>query len=161
MSSSSTPSIRVRRLAQTLRLIRLARQLKTREAGAAMGIGKRRYEYLEAGVGEADFERIKGFAELSHSDPYAICVAPWINSPAFALRTADNKLVTAFLIALREFDQALGDDIAQLDASSYMAAFNQAFEQLTVEVKRKIALREALSPDRLSRPPGPPDAAKD
>ncbi len=141
---------------QALRLIRRARRLKTGDVAAAMGIGKRSYEYLEAGVGPVDLGRIKAFADFTDADFLAICVAPLINSPEFALRASGNKLTTAFLIALQEFDQTVGDDIAQLDASSCIAAFNLAFEQLTIEARRRAAVRDALSADRLGQAPGGP-----
>ena len=146
--------------AQALRIIRRARQLTARQVAAALGIGLRSYEYLEAGDASLPFDRIKAFSEITASDPYAILLAPAI-SPAFALRAADNKLVTAFLIALREFDQTLGDEIAQLDASSCIAAFNLAFEQLTTEARRRATAREALSIDRLLGPGYPSQKGQD
>ena len=59
---------------------------------------------------------------------------------------------------VQEFDQTVGDDMAQLDASSCVATFNLAFEQLAAEARRRVALRDALSPERLDPPPEePPD----
>ncbi len=145
-------------LSMALRLIRRARRFRTAEVAAAMGISKRSYEYLEAGVGPLKFERLKAFAEFTDADAYGLVVAALIRSPAFALRASGNKLTTAFLIALQEFDQTVGDDMAQLDASSCVAAFNLAFEQLAAEARRRVALRDALSPERLDPPPDePPD----
>jgi hypothetical protein len=134
-------------------------------SGAPAGSGPPRwpppwsYEYLEAGVGPLKFERLKAFAEFTDADAYGLVVAALIRSPAFALRTSGNKLTTAFLIALQEFDQTVGDDMAQLDASSCVAAFNLAFEQLAAEARHRVALRDALSPERLDpRPEEPPTA---
>ncbi len=125
-------------------MIRQARRLRTRDVGAAMGIGQRTYEYLEAGKTQATLERLRLFAAATGSDINGIMAAYGIGSVAFGLRAADNKLVTAFLIRLQEFDQDLGDDVAILDAASCIAAFDEAFQQLTEEVRRRTAARDAL-----------------
>jgi transcriptional regulator with XRE-family HTH domain len=159
MSRPTSASTNEYLLSRALRLIRRARRLKTTEVAAAMGIGKRSYEYLEAGVGPLKFERLRAFAERTNADAYGVVIAALIKSPAFALRASSNKLTTALLIALQEFDQSVGDDMALLDASSCVAAFNLAFEQLAAEAHRRVAQRDALSPERLDPPPlEPPDA---
>jgi transcriptional regulator with XRE-family HTH domain len=144
--TAKSPTVSARRnfIGQALRLIRRARQLRTRDAGAAMGIGQRSYEYVEAGKSGTNFDRLRLFAAATNSDANAIMAAYVIGSPAFALRAADNKLVTAIVIELQEFDQDLGDDIALLDAACCINAFNEAFAQLIAEAKRRKSAREAL-----------------
>lgn len=119
-----------------------------------MGMRLRSYEHFEAGGGRLSLERVHGFAEASRSDPHAIFAAVMIGSPRFALRAADNKLMTAFLIALQEFDSDLGDEIAELDTGAIMGAFTQAFSALTADAKRKVALRDALLAKRWPGQPG-------
>jgi transcriptional regulator with XRE-family HTH domain len=144
--SRKSPTVSARRnlIGQALRLIRQARRLRTRDVAAALGVGKRTYEYVEAGESSVNFDRLRAFATITHSDVNAIMAAYVIGSPDFALRAADNKLVTAFLIGLQELDHDLGDDLAILDAASCIAVFNEAFGQLVEEARRRTAARDAL-----------------
>lgn len=143
---AKSPTVTARRnlIGQALRFIRRARQMRTKEAGAAMGIGQRSYEYVEAGKSGTNFDRLRLFAAATNSDANAIMAAYVIGSPAFALRAADNKLVTAFVIGLQELDHDLGDDVALLDAAACVAAFSQAFRQLVEEARRRRSAYEAL-----------------
>ncbi len=116
-----------RLLSQTLRRIRLARRLRVGDAAAAMGLNKRTYELFEAGGGSnLSLERIHQFAGALGADPHSILASVMIGSPAFALRTADNKLMGAFLIALQEFDAAAGDDIKRVDTATLLTVFTAA-----------------------------------
>lgn len=140
----SSASRRNNLIGEALRQIRQARRLRAQDVGAALGIGQRTYEYIETGRSKADFDRLKRFAQATDSDANAIVLAQLINSPDFARRAADNKLATALIIALQEFDQDLGDDIHLLDAASCIAAFNGAFQDLLAEAKRRAAARDRL-----------------
>lgn len=146
----SPPSARRQWLAQALQLIRRARGLRTLDLAHAMALGQRTYEYIEAGKSGVDFEHITAFAAATGSDAHAIAAAGLIGSPAFALRAADNKLVTALLIGLQELDQDLGDDIALLDASTCIAVFNEAFAQLVTEARRRAFAQQALAGAQLA-----------
>jgi hypothetical protein len=137
---SCDPSGRTRQnqlLGDVLRSIRRLRRRRSRELAAAMQMPLRSYEHFESAAGRINLDRIQDFAHATDSDPYAILAALFIHSPRFALRAADNKLMTAFLITLQEFDERVGDGLGLLETSLIMAAFSQAFETLAIEVGRK------------------------
>lgn len=101
---------------------------------------QRSYEHFEAGKGRLNTDRVHALAAALSADPYGIFSAMAINSPEFAVRTADNKLMTVFFIALQEFDATTQDAIAHLDAYALMDAFTEMFDKL----------REAANaPDRM------------
>jgi len=115
----------------------------------------RSYEYFESGRARPNLERIHRFAEETNADPHGIWAAMMIGSPNFALRTADNRLMSAFLITLEEFDLTAGDDIALLETGAIVAAFTAAFGVLIDEARRKAGLRDAYGAGR-SRPDDEP-----
>jgi len=102
-----------------------------------MTMKTRSYEYFESGRARPNLERIHRLAEVTHSDPYAFLAAMFMRSPRFALRAADNRLMTAFLIRLEEFDEELGDAVALLETGAYVTAFGAAFDALTLEARRR------------------------
>ena len=124
-------------LSQAVRLVRRARRLKVRELAALMAMKVRSYEYFESGRARPNLERIHHLAEVSQSDPHAFLAAMAMGSPRFALRAADNRLMTAFLIRLEEFDQEVGDAVALLETGAYVTAFGAAFDALTEEARRR------------------------
>lgn len=141
---SSSPSGRPTQnqaLSEILRSLRRLRRLKARDMAAAMGMPLRSYEYFESAAGRIDLERIQGFATASDTDAHAILAAIMIASPRFALRAADNKMLTAFLIALSEFDESIGDDIGLLETGAFVAAFTGAFESLADQARQKASWR--------------------
>ena len=117
-------------LSDILRSVRKLRQKRVPEVAAAMGLRLRTYEHFEAGRGRLNVDRIHAFAELVGADPYALVTALEIGSPPFAVRTANNKLMTMFLIALQGFDEQVGDAIANLDAYALTDAFTEMFDKL-------------------------------
>lgn len=127
-----------------MRLIRRARRMRTRDVGLAMGIGQRTYEYVEAGKISANLERLSAFAKVTECDLNAIVISELITSPEFAQRSANNKLATALIITVQEFDQALGDDIILLDAALCLSAFGAAFRELIHEARRRGDARDRL-----------------
>jgi transcriptional regulator with XRE-family HTH domain len=134
-------------LSQAVRLIRRARRFKVRELAALMAMKSRSYEYFESGRARPNLERILRLAEVSDADFHAMLAAMFIGSPRFALRAADNKLMTAFLIRLEEFDSELGDTVALLETGAYVTAFGAAFDALTQEARRRAVQVEPRDQD--------------
>ncbi|MDI1281731.1 helix-turn-helix transcriptional regulator [Brevundimonas sp.] len=124
-------------LSSALRLIRAHRRMKSAEVAEAMGMAQRSYEHFEAGGGRINLERIHRFAEVTDSDPYAILAALALGSPRFALRSADNKLMTILTVALQEFDETLGDVIVELDARTLINAFTRTMKDLALQAVRR------------------------
>lgn len=124
-------------LSSALRLIRAHRRMKSAEVAEAMGMALRSYEHFEAGGGRINLERIHRFAEVTDSDPYAILAALALGSPQFALRSADNKLMTILTVALQEFDETLGDVIHELDARTLINAFTRTMKDLALQAVRR------------------------
>lgn len=142
-------------LAKALKAIRRRRGLRAAEAAQALGMPRRSYEHFEAGRGRLNLERVHLAADALDADPYAILAALEIGSPEFAARCADNKLMTIYMMALQDFDDIAGDDIAQLDPRTLIAAFTRLFDQLAQEAR---ARAQALEDWRSGRrgPAGPP-----
>jgi transcriptional regulator with XRE-family HTH domain len=144
-------------LSQAVRILRRARLLKVHDVAQAMGLKPRTYEYFEAGGGQITLERLHRFAQAVRADPNGLVAAIMIGSPQFALRSADNKLVAAFLITLQEFDAAGGDDLKRIDTATYLTAFSETFDRLLEEARRKAELERAtlerFGSDAPSEPP--------
>jgi transcriptional regulator with XRE-family HTH domain len=119
-----------RNLAQALRAIRRTRQLSALDVARRMGLPRRSYAFFEAGSGRMNVERIMTFARATDSDPYAIIASVMIGAPELAVRTADNKLMTAFTILLQEFNAEVGDDVGRLETRAAISAFSDAFKAL-------------------------------
>lgn len=126
-------------LSAALRLIRTHRRMRTVDIAQSMGMALRSYEHFEAGGGRVNLERIHRFAEVTDSDPYAILAALALGSPKFALRTADNKLMTILMVALQEFDEEVGDVLAELDARTIINTFTRPFKDLVPQSVRRDA----------------------
>lgn len=121
-----------------------------------MNMPLRSYEHFEGGGGRLNLERIFQFAKAIDVDPYAIVAAVMIASPHFAVRSADNKFIQAFVILLQEFDRTLGDEIANLETTAIVASFSQAFDTLLADARRKADWRRTW----LTEPP-PTDPDED
>lgn len=143
-------------LSSSLRLIRAHRRLRTVEIAEAMNMAPRSYEHFEAGAGRINIERIHRFAEVTDSDPHGILAALALGSPAFALRCADNKLATILAVALQEFDEEMGDAIADLDGLTLINAFTKALKDLAAQAVKKEAEAEAWLDARRGRLLAPP-----
>lgn len=148
-------------LSAALRLIRSHRRLKASEVADRMNMAQRSYEHFEAGAGRVNLERIHRFADATDSDPYALLASLGLGSPEFALRCADNKLMTIIMVALQDFDRDRGDVAAALDSRTLINAFDRAFKDLgDLAVQRDQDARAWLAEglDRLVRPPKPDEA---
>lgn len=130
-----------------MRTIRKARRMPASEIAHAMGMATRSYEHLEAGTGRITYERIVTFAEATNSDPIAILLAQATGTPDFALRCADNKLMTIMMIAMMELDEDLGNDITFLDAQTLVGGFTR----LSRDLARHVRDRETFAEQWLQR----------
>jgi len=136
-------------LARILRAVRSFRRRLLVDVARDLNIKQRTYEHFEGGFGPLNVERIHALAELLRVDPYGILTALEICSPEFAVRTAENKLMTMFYLQLQDFDERTGDAITLLDAYTLMAAFREMFAKLEKEARE----REALVSRKLQGPP--------
>jgi transcriptional regulator with XRE-family HTH domain len=146
-------------LSASLRLIRTQRRLKSIDVARRMGMALRSYEHFEAGGGKVNLERIHRFAEVTNADAYAIIAALALGSPAFALRCADNKLMTILMVALQELDEEAGDAIAELDALPIINAFTKTMKDLAAQSVRRDGAANAWLQDRIGRLIPPSDGA--
>ncbi|MBB5746541.1 helix-turn-helix domain-containing protein [Brevundimonas variabilis] len=138
-------------LSAALRLIRTHRRMKAAEVAAGMHMALRSYEHFEAGGGRVNLERIHRFAEVTNSDPFAIQAALALGSPAYALRCADNKLMTILTVALQEFDEDVGDAITDLDARTIINAFTKTLQDLALQSVRHDSAANAWLQERLGK----------
>lgn len=141
-------------LARALKALRRRRRLRQPEVAARMGMRPRTFEHFEAGQGPLYIDRIHDVARALSVDPHAILMALEIGSPEFAVRCADNKLVTIIVMALQDFDAATGDAIAQLDAQTLRASFERLFRDLGDLARARAALA-----DSWLTPRGPDESA--
>lgn len=138
-------------LSEALRLIRTHRRLRTADVARAMGMALRSYEHFEAGRGRVNLERIHRFAAATDSDPHAIVAALALGSPHFALRCADNKLMTIYMVAVQEFDEEVGGAVAELDARTIINTFTKALKDLALQSVRRDSAAKAWLDERRER----------
>jgi hypothetical protein len=137
--ADDAPSPRRSLLSQALRAIRRLRGKRPGDLAKALDLPLRSYEHFESGKGRLNVERVQSFADVTESDPYAILASLWIESPDFAVRCANNKLMTILIMAVQDFDRATGDDTATLDGQILIAAFERVFGELRDEARRRNA----------------------
>lgn len=116
--------------AAAIKGVRRLRGLSSAEAAAALNMPLRTYEHFEAGHGRLNIDYLHRFSQVTNSDFHGLMHAIAIGSPAFAVRTADNKFMTTFTILLQAYDRRMGDRIRDLDARSLIAAFGEMFDAL-------------------------------
>lgn len=141
---SSNPPSWSALLSKAVRLLRRARGATVRDMADAMELQTRTYEHFESGQAQPNFERMHRFAHATDADPNGLITSLLIGSPEFAVRVADNKLMTALLIELQTFDQAAGDDLRRLDTLTIVSEFSTTFERLLEEVRRRSELATRL-----------------
>lgn len=145
-------------LSQTLKAVRKHRAMSPREVAAAMNMATRTYQRFEAGTNRLNIDYIHRFARATRSDPHAIMMAVWIGSPDHARRACDNQLGTILTVALRNFDDTVGDDIRRLDSRTLVAAIVAMFEDLATTLAPTDPARAWLkqgTEDLAARRPGP------
>jgi hypothetical protein len=131
--------------------------MRAQDVADTMGLPLRSYEYFEGGHGQVNLERIYAFAKATGSDGDAIVAAILIGEPELAVWAADNKMVMALKIAVGEFAENLGADMARIDTRTLLTAFTQMFRELATEAKANKAWAEArLGAAAAPEPPVPP-----
>jgi transcriptional regulator with XRE-family HTH domain len=130
-------TIRQAYLSRALKALRRRRGVRVAFLAKAIGMPVRTYQNFEAGRTRINVERVHAIAEILDADAAAIFAAVELASPEFAVRAADNKLVTAFLLSLKDFDARSGDQITHLDARTLMSAFDQMFGELAQIAKAR------------------------
>ena len=135
-------------LSQALKMLRRRRGVSVAAMAKALGMKVRTYQHFESGRSRINIDRVHQIARILNADPYAILAAVDLGSPAFAVRAADNKLMTVILMALKDFDAGSGDLIGQLDARILTTTFERTFAELAT-----LARDRAATGERWSRPP--------
>lgn len=120
-----------------MRLIRKARKLRSFEIAQAMHMPLRSYEYLESGKGRISFERVMSFARAADVDGWALLASVPLGSPDFALRCADNKLMTILLVSMKELEDDLGNDMTYLQPGTLIGAFTRLRNDLAQHVRKR------------------------
>jgi transcriptional regulator with XRE-family HTH domain len=152
-------------LAAALRSVRRTRGLRAGDVAAAMGLPLRTYQHFEEGSGPFDLERIRLFADATDSDPFAIVASIWLRSPEFAVRAVDSKPMVVMMLALRSFEDELGEDIALIEPRVWWGGFRRLFQDLAEHVRkrdltaetwldeqaRRLGLRPSFLPQRRRR----------
>jgi len=124
-------------LAKTLRAVRRFSGLKQAELAERLHKRPRSYQHFEGGNHKVlDVAALYEVARATGADPYGILLATLASRPEIAVRFADNKLVSAFVIAFVAFNDAVGDEAANLSAAEIVAAFHGAFKQLAHQAGR-------------------------
>jgi transcriptional regulator with XRE-family HTH domain len=143
-------------LSRALKTLRRRRGMRPLQVAAAIGIALRTYQYFEAGRGTLDIDRIHRVARVLGADPWALLVAVEIGSPDFAVRCAENRLMTLLIKALKRFDEQVRDGIARLDVRTLSTTFARTFEDLGRDARELDAFLEGWGDDTgLSVPPSP------
>jgi transcriptional regulator with XRE-family HTH domain len=138
--SPQDPTSRRAYLSRALKAVRRRRGLSAAEMARAVGMPLRSYQHFEAGRTRINTDRVHEIARILNADPYAILAAVDLGSPEFAVRAADNKLMTIILMALRDFDATAADLIAQLDARILTTTFERVFLDLAAQARERAAM---------------------
>jgi transcriptional regulator with XRE-family HTH domain len=133
MDDQAHPAI----LSAALKSIRKDRRMRASEVARALGMPLRSYEHFEAGRGRITLDKIMRFGAATNSDPLAIITAVILKSPEFALRCADNKLMTILMIAISELNDELGNDIVFLEPGTLIGAFTRVTKDLNDHVAKR------------------------
>lgn len=125
------------RVGAAARAIRRYRGLTAQQTADGIGIPLRTYEYFESGKGRVNLDYVRRFAAVTDSDPFAMLVGLGMARPDFVRRCSDNKLMLVFMIALGEFDKAMGDRMQALDPRMLFEAFTDTFQKLEAESRAR------------------------
>jgi len=138
-------------LSRIIRGLRNRRGLTVAEVAARMGMRPRTYQFFEAGDGNLNLTRIQVFSEAVDVDPWAILASLAFGSPDFAFACAENKTMTAAVLAARDFHRDHGDDVARLDPRVVMHEIDAAWDRLGEIVRGR----------RFPDPPDEPQTVED
>ncbi len=128
-------------LSRALKRLRLRSGRSKAEIAATMNLALRTYDRFEAGETRLNLDYIDRFARATGSDPNAILLAVATGSPELAVRCADNRFGTILVIALRRFDEAVGDRLSEYEVRTLISAVTTMFDGLA-------ALPTSPDPDR-------------
>lgn len=117
-------------LPKALKALRRRRGARVGDMASALGMARRTYESFEAGDVRLTLEGVRRAAVALNADPFGLLAAVLLGSPELALRSADNGLVAALMLALMRFDARAGDKIDQLDWALVSETFERAFREL-------------------------------
>ncbi|QYF87061.1 helix-turn-helix transcriptional regulator [Brevundimonas sp. PAMC22021] len=115
------------------RAVRRGRNMTAQQVATSMNLPLRTYEYFEAGSGRVNLDYVHRFAAATNCDPYSMLLGPALGSIEFARRTADNKLMLIFLIALGEFERTMEERLSTVDPRALIEAFTETFRKLETE----------------------------
>jgi transcriptional regulator with XRE-family HTH domain len=141
-------------LCKAIKAIRQRRRMRVSEVATAMNLPVRTYEHFEAGTGRMTYARIVAFARATDCDPVAILASVPLRSPDFALRCADNKLMTIFFAALRELDDELQSDIELLEPRTLISAMDRLVKDLGDHLARRDLFAERWMEEKASKVDG-------
>lgn len=143
-------------LSEVLKLVRRRRGLSAVEVAERMALNIRTYRHFEAGKTLLNFPRIQAFALATDSDAHAILTAVMLEAPQFAIHTIDNKAMSVIMAGVRRFEERVGDGMARIEVTRFVATFRRAFDDLEAELAERDAEAERwLGGDET--PPGSKD----
>jgi transcriptional regulator with XRE-family HTH domain len=122
-----------RLLSLSIKDIRKLKGFSARETARRMNMGLRTYQHFEAGRNKPNLEYINRFCDVMHIDLFALLGALMIGSPAFARRVAENKFMTILMVALKDYDEAMGDRIIDQDPRTFIIAVEAMFAGLMAD----------------------------
>lgn len=123
------------------------RRMTVDETAEKMGIAPRTYQEFEAAGGKLDLNKVRTFATASRSDAIGIVLGLTFEDPDLAFQTMDNKLLSTFWVAFKEFRQRVGERLALVPPALWLAAFRRAFE----EIEAYLAKRSETTEEWLER----------
>lgn len=159
ISPSSSLARQGRLLHTIIKAIREERRMRPPQVAAAMGIGLRTYEEFEAGRGRLDLEKVRLFGLATDSDAVAITLGLLFGSKDSAMRALENKGSTILWIAMQEFEEDVGDQMAVIPGSFVLETLRQAFNRLrdyllkrdtTAERYLEEEIRRLYTPDKVA-----------
>lgn len=161
--SPSRPLARqARHLALIVKTLRKERRMTVAEVAEKMGVAPRTYQDFEAGKGELDLNKIRLFATAARNDAIGNVLALTFEDPELALQTMDNKLLSTFWIAFKEFRQRVGARLRLVPPALLLAAFRRAFEEIEAYLAKRTEsteewLERAIADAYRPGSPGPED----
>lgn len=111
----------------------------------------RTYQHFEGGDGPFDLDRIRLFADATDSDPFAIVVSIWLRSPQFAVRSIDNKPMVVMMLALRDFEDRMGDDLGLIEPRVWWGGFRRLFQDFDEHVRKRDLSAQTWLDEQASR----------
>jgi len=126
-----------RQLARIVKTLRKERRMTVAEVAGKMGVAPRTYQDFEAGKGELDLHKIRLFASAARNDAIADILAVTFEDPDLAIQTMDNKLLSTFWIAFKEFRKRVGARLNLVPPALFLAAFRRAFEEVEAYMAKR------------------------